>query len=166
MSVVMLLITIILFSLEKYWLERKSVATLSGKASRVRMPIEDRSVVVPLVIFCMLISVFVIGMYALIPLGAMFKQWGRNFTLVPTYFQNIFNRWMEPFWDSLKLSLIAAVITAFVSMIIAYLVVKRRFFGRGLMEFVTMFAMAVPGTVLGIALLRGYITDIFNSSKT
>ena len=163
MSVVMLLITIILFSLEKYWLERKSVATLSGKASRVRMPIEDRSVVVPLVIFCMLISVFVIGMYALIPLGAMFKQWGRNFTLVPTYFQNIFNRGMEPFWDSLKLSLIAAVITAFVSMIIAYLVVKRRFFGRGLMEFVTMFAMAVPGTVLGIALLRGYITGIFNS---
>ena len=31
------------------------------------------------------------------------------------------------------------------------------------MEFVTMFAMAVPGTVLGIALLRGYITGIFNS---
>jgi len=163
MSVVMLLITIILFSLEKYWLERKSVATLTGKASRVRQPINDRSVVIPLVIFCLLISVFVVGMYALIPLGAMFKQWGRNFTLVPTYFQNIFNRGMEPFWDSLKLSLIAAVITAFISMIIAYLVVKRKFFGRGLMEFVTMFAMAVPGTVLGIALLRGYITGIFNS---
>ena len=163
MSVVMLLITIILFSLEKYWLERKSVATLSGKASRMRQPIGDKSVVIPLVVFCMLISVFVIGMYALIPLGAMFKQWGRNFTLVPTYFNNIFGRGMQPFWDSLKLSLIAAVITAFVSTIIAYLVVKRKFFGKGLMEFVTMFAMAVPGTVLGIALLRGYITGIFNS---
>ena len=163
MSVVMLLITIILFTMEKYWLERKSVATLTGKASRMRQPIGDRSVVVPLVIFCTVISIFVIGMYALIPLGAMFKQWGRNFTLVPTYFQNIFNRGMEPFWDSLKLSLIAAVITAFISMIIAYLVVKRKFLGRGLMEFVTMFAMAVPGTVLGIALLRGYITGIFNS---
>ena len=163
MSVVMLLITIILFSLEKYWLERKSVATLSGKASRMRQPIEDKSVVIPLVIFCMLISIFVIGMYALIPLGAMFKQWGRNFTLVPTYFNNIFNRGMQPFWDSLKLSMIAAVITAFISTIIAYLVVKRKFFGKGFMEFVTMFAMAVPGTVLGIALLRGYITGIFNS---
>ena len=163
MSVVMLLITIILFSLEKYWLERKSVATLTGKASRVRQPITDRSVVIPLVIFCLIISIFVIGMYALIPLGAMFKQWGRNFTLVPTYFQNIFNRGMEPFWDSLKLSLIAAVVTAFMSMIIAYLIVKRKFIGRGIMEFVTMFAMAVPGTVLGIALLRGYITGIFNS---
>ena len=163
MSVVMLLITIVLFTLEKYWLERKSVATLSGKASRMRQPIEDRSVVVPLVTFCLLISVFVIGMYALIPLGASFEQWGRKFNLVSTHFREVFSRGLEPFWDALELSLISAFVTAFMSMIIAYLVVKRKFIGRGLMEFMTMFAMAVPGTVLGIALLRGYITGIFNS---
>ena len=163
MSVVMLLITIVLFTLEKYWLERKSVATLSGKASRMRQPIEDKSVIVPLVTFCMLISVFVITMYALIPLGASFEQWGRKFNLVPTHFQEVFSRGLEPFWDALELSLISAFVTAFMSMIIAYLVVKRKFIGRGLMEFMTMFAMAVPGTVLGIALLRGYITGIFNS---
>ena len=163
MSVIMLLITIVLFTLEKYWLERKSVATLTGKASRMRQPIEDKSVVVPLVTFCLLISVFVIGMYALIPLGASFEQWGRKFNLVTTHFQEVFSRGLEPFWDALELSLISAFITAFMSMIIAYLVVKRKFIGRGLMEFMTMFAMAVPGTVLGIALLRGYITGIFNS---
>ena len=163
MSVVMLLITIVLFTLEKYWLERKSVATLSGKASRPRQPIGDKSVVIPLVTFCLLISVFVIGMYALIPLGAMFRQWGRKFDLVPTHFQKVFDRGLQPFWDSMRLSLIAAFITSFMSMIIAYLVVKRKFFGRAVIEFVTMFAMAVPGTVLGIALLRGYITGIFNS---
>ena len=163
MSVVMLCITIVLFTLEKYWLERKSVATLSGKASRVRQPITDKSVVVPLVIGCLLISAFVIGMYALVPMGALFRQWGRRFDLVPTHFQKVFSRGLQPFWDSLYLSLIAAVITAFMSMIIAYLVVKRRFRGRAGIEFVTMFAMAVPGTVLGIALLRGYITGVFNS---
>ena len=156
MSVVMLLITIVLFTLEKYWLERKSVATLSGKASRIRQPIDDRSVVVPLVTFCMLISIFVISMYALIPLGASFEQWGRKFNLVPTHFKEVFSRGLEPFWDALELSLISAFVTAFMSMIIAYLVVKRKFIGRGLMEFMTMFAMAVP-------LLRGYITGIFNS---
>ena len=163
MSVVMLLITIVLFTMEKYWLERKSVATLSGKASRPRQPIEDRSVVLPLVSFCLLISLFVIGMYALIPLGAMFRQWGRKFDLVTTHFEKVFERGMQPFWDSMRLSLIAAFITSFMSMIIAYLVVKRKFIGRSIIEFVTMFAMAVPGTVLGIALLRGYITGIFNS---
>ena len=66
---------------------------------------------------------------------------------------------------ALVLSLIAAPITALLSMMIAYLVVKRKFVGKGFMEFVTMFAMAVPGTVLGIALLRGYITGLFGSGS-
>ncbi|MBQ3424027.1 MAG: iron ABC transporter permease [Clostridia bacterium] len=163
MSVVLLVITIILFMLEKYWLERKSVATLSGKASRMRQPITEKSVTVPLVTFCMLISVFVIGMYALIPLGGLFQQWGRKFNLVTTHFKTVLSMGMSPFRDALILSLIAAPITALLSMMIAYLVVKRKFVGKGLMEFVTMFAMAVPGTVLGIALLRGYITGLFGS---
>ena len=163
MSVVLLLITIILFMLEKYWLERKSVATLSGKASRMRQPITEKTVTVPLVTFCILISVFVIGMYALIPLGGLFQQWGRKFNLVTTHFQTVLGMGMRPFKDALILSLIAAPITALLSMMIAYLVVKRKFIGKNLMEFVTMFAMAVPGTVLGIALLRGYITGLFGS---
>ena len=163
MSVVLLVITIILFMLEKYWLERKSVATLSGKASRVRQPITDKSVTIPLVTFCTLISLFVLGMYALIPLGGLFQQWGRKFNLVATHFKTVFGMGMAPFRDALILSLIAAPITALLSMMIAYLVVKRKFVGKGVMEFVTMFAMAVPGTVLGIALLRGYITGVFGS---
>ena len=160
MAGVLLSITIILFIMEKYWLERKSVATLSGKASRARVPIEDKSVVIPLTIFCSLVSIMVIGMYALVPAGAMFKQWGRDFTPVFTHFQYVLDRGLQPFSDSLRMALIAAPLTALISMIIAYLVVKRRFWGRNLIEFVTMFAMAVPGTVLGIALVRGYITGI------
>ena len=163
MSVVLLVITIILFMLEKYWLERKSVATLSGKASRERQPITEKTVTVPLVTFCMLVSVFVICMYALIPLGGLFQQWGRKFNQVTTHFQTVLSMGLRPCTDALILSLIAAPITALLSMMIAYLVVKRKFIGKGVMEFVTMFAMAVPGTVLGIALLRGYITGLFGS---
>ncbi|MEG1844847.1 MAG: iron ABC transporter permease [Clostridia bacterium] len=163
MAGVLLGITIILFILEKYWLERKAVATLSGKASRARVPIEDKSVTIPLVTCCMTISVMVIGMYVLVPTGAFFKQWGRDFTPVLTHFQYVFDRGLQPFVDSLRMSLIAAPLTAFLSMVIAYLVVKRKFWGRGFIEFVTMFAMAVPGTVLGIALLRGFVTGIGGS---
>ncbi len=62
---------------------------------------------------------------------------------------------LKPFTDSLLLAVIAAPITAILSMIIAYLVVKRKFFGKRFIEFVSMFAMAVPGTVLGIGYIRG-----------
>ena len=61
------------------------------------------------------------------------------------------------------LSAIASPITAFLSMIIAYLVVKRKFFAKGFMEFVAMLAMAVPGTVLGVGFIRGYNSGLFHS---
>ncbi len=163
MAVILLLISMILFIIEKYYLERRSVATLTGKASRVRMQIEDRSVRVPTTLLCSLVGLFVIGMYAMVPLGACFKLWGKDFTLTLKHFVNVLGRDTKPFTDSLYLSLMAAIFTSLLSMVIAYLIVKKKFFGKRIMEFTTMFAMAVPGTVLGIAMLRGYITGIFHS---
>lgn len=163
MAVVLLLISMILFVIEKYYLERRSVATLTGKASRVRMQIEDRSVRIPTTLLCSLVGLFVIGMYAMVPLGACFKLWGKDFTLTLKHFANVLGRDTKPFTDSLYLSFVAAIFTSLLSMIIAYLIVKKKFIGKRFMEFTTMFAMAVPGTVLGIAILRGYITGIFHS---
>jgi len=163
MAVILLLISMILFVIEKYYLERRSVATLTGKASRVRMQIEDRSVRIPTTLLCSLVGLFVIGMYAMVPLGACFKLWGKDFTLTLKHFANVFGRDTKPFTDSLYLSFMAAIFTSLLSMIIAYLIVKKKFIGKRFMEFTTMFAMAVPGTVLGIAILRGYITGLFHS---
>ena len=165
MAVILLIISMILFVIEKYYLERRSVATLTGKASRVRMQIEDRSVRIPTNLMCSLVGLFVIGMYAMVPLGACFKLWGKDFTLTLKHFVNVLGRDTKPFTDSLFLSFMAAIFTSLLSMIIAYLIVKKKFIGKRFMEFTTMFAMAVPGTVLGIAILRGYITGIFHSGQ-
>lgn len=70
---------------------------------------------------------------------------------------------LKAFKDSFVLSLIAAPLTAFLSMVISYLVVKKRFKGRNFIEFVSMLAMAVPGTVLGIGYIRGYANGLFRS---
>lgn len=163
MAVILLLISMILFIIEKYFLERKSVATLTGKASRARMQIEDASVRIPTTLLCSLVGLFVIGMYAMVPVGACFKLWGKDFTLTLKHFVNVLGRDTKPFTDSLYLSFMAAIFTSVLSMVIAYLIVKKKFIGKRFMEFATMFAMAVPGTVLGIAMLRGYITGIFHS---
>ena len=163
MAVVLLVISMTLFIVEKYVLERRSVATLTGKASRARVQIEDRSVRIPTTALCGFVGLFVIGMYAMVPVGAFFKLWGRDFSFTLNHFYNVLGRDTKPFTDSLYLSLSAAIITSILSMIIAYLIVKKKFLGKRFMEFATMFAMAVPGTVLGIAMLRGYITGIFGS---
>lgn len=164
MAVVLLVISMGLFILERYWLERKSVATLTGKATRSRQLMSDKSVRYPLVTLCTLITIFVLIMYALVPLGSLFKLWGRDYSLSLKWYQYVFkNRGYRVFTDSMLLSLMASPITALLSMIIAYLVVKRKFLGKGLMEFVAMLAMAVPGTVLGVGFIRGFNSGLFHT---
>jgi len=163
MAVILLSISIGLFVLQKYWLERKSYATLTGKASRERMMIEDKSVAVPLFSLCAIITVGIIIMYAMIPFGALFRLWGRDYTLVLDHFRFVINIGIRPFTDSLRMSSIAAPVTALMSMIIAYLIVKRKFFGKSFIEFISIFAMAVPGTVLGIGFIRAFNGGLFNT---
>ena len=165
MAVVLLTITLAMYLVQKYVLEKKTAATLTGKASRARMLIEDRSVTIPLTIACSGIALFVIIMYICVPFGALFNTWGYDFTLTTKWFVRVFQKYkgFKAFKDSFLLSLASAPITALLSMIISYLVVKRKFKARGFIEFVSMLAMAVPGTVLGIGYIRGFVNGVFGT---
>ncbi len=166
MAVVLLCITLAMFAVQKYYLERKTAATLTGKASRGRMLITDRSVRVPLTVLCSLVAIFVIMMYLCVPIGAFFPTWGyKFFPLTGKWFKLVFTRYhgFQAFRDSFILSLISAPITALLSMIISYLVVKRKFKSKGFIEAVSMLAMAVPGTVLGVGYIRGFSGGLFHT---
>ena len=166
LAVVLLCITLAMFIVQKYYLERKTAATLTGKASRARMLIEDKSVKTPLTILCALAAGFVILMYICVPIGAFFPTWGfKFFPLTTKWFELVFTRYhgFQAFRDSFVLSLISAPITALLSMIISYLVVKRKFKSKGFIEAVSMLAMAVPGTVLGVGYIRGFSNGVFNT---
>ena len=165
MAVVLLCITLLMFVVQKYVLVAKSTATLSGKASRARMLITDASVRIPLTVICCALAIFVVVMYLCVPFGALFKTWGYDFSLTTKWFEQVFTKYhgFQAFRDSFLLSLIAAPITAILSMIISYLVVKRNFRTKGFIEAVSMLAMAVPGTVLGVGYIRGFSGGIFHT---
>ena len=166
MAVVLLCITLAMFAVQKYYLEAKTSATLTGKASRGRMLIEDKSVKVPLTVLCAVAAGFVILMYICVPIGSFFPTWGyKFFPLTGKWFKLVFTRYhgFQAFRDSFVLSLIAAPITALLGMIISYLVVKRKFKAKGFIEAVSMLAMAVPGTVLGVGYIRGFAGGVFHT---
>lgn len=165
MAVVLLSITMLMYLVQKYVLEKKTAATLTGKASRGRMLIEDKSVTIPLTVLCSLVALFVILMYICVPFGACFNTWGYDFTLTTKWFVRVFEKYkgFQAFRDSFLLSLAEAPITALLSMIISYLVVKRKFKAKGFIEFVSMLAMAVPGTVLGVGYIRGFVNGVFGT---
>jgi len=57
------------------------------------------------------------------------------------------------FWTTLQISAISAPHTAGLGLLIAYILVRQKFWGKDVFEFLTMLSFAVPGTVIGV----GYI---------
>lgn len=157
-AVILMVISILLFVLEKYWIEKKSYVTVTGKASRERDVITEGKIVWPIDIFCLIISLIVFLFYILIPLGGLFKVVGIDYSLTLDHFKYVFNLGLDSLKDTTYLAALATPITGIYGMIIAFLIVRKRFLGKGFIEFTSLLAMAVPGTVVGI----GYISA-FNS---
>ena len=168
-AVVLLCISRFFYLIQKYCIERKSYATLSGKATRARIRIEDRNVVRPLGILCGGVSIFVILLYGLVFICTFWRNRDIKHLVWTTA------NWVEiggkmfggkspSLWNTVWSSALAALITAFLSMLIAFLMVKKRFPGKGAIEFTSRLARAVPGTVLGIGFALGFVKGLFGSN--
>ncbi|WP_399547303.1 ABC transporter permease [uncultured Clostridium sp.] len=157
-AVVLLTLSVLLFVVEKFWIEKKSYVTVTGKAAKERELITENRIVWPIDIVCLLISVFVISFYLLVPLGGIFKVMGIDYTLTLDHFKYVFNLGMKPLKDTTLLSIYATPITGVLGMIIAFLIVRKKFIGRSFIEFTSLLAMAVPGTVLGLGYINAYNT--------
>lgn len=157
-AVVLLCLSILLFVVEKFWLEKKSYVTVTGKASRERDLIKEKHIVWPIDIFCLLVSIFVFSFYLLIPLGGFFKVMGIDYSFTLNHFKYVFDLGMKSLKDTTILSLWATPITGILGMIIAFLIVRKKFWGKGFIEFTSLLAMAVPGTVLGLGYISAYNT--------
>jgi iron(III) transport system permease protein len=157
-AVVLLCLSILLFVVEKFWLEKKSYVTVTGKASRERDLIKENHIVWPIDIFCLLVSIFVFSFYLLIPLGGFFKVMGIDYSFTLNHFKYVFDLGMKSLKDTTILSLWATPITGILGMIIAFLIVRKKFWGKGFIEFTSLLAMAVPGTVLGLGYISAYNT--------
>lgn len=157
-AVLLLIITLSVFVLQRYWLAGRSYVTVTGKPSRQRQLITDPKVVWPLYSIVALISVVVIGMYALIPINAFIKLWNIDWSFTLDHFKYVLGLGSKPIFDTTQLSLVAMPIAGILGMIIAYLVTKKKFVGRGLIEFVAMLSIAVPGTVIGVGYILAFNT--------
>lgn len=152
-ATILLLVTLAVFAIQKAVLDKRSYVTLTGKASRTREMITDKSIVIPFNAVCLFVSFWVLLFYLFLVLGSFFKTWGADYTLVLTNYKYIFRYSMDPVKDTLIISLLVAPICGILSMVVAYLLVRKKFAGRRLVEYVSMLGMAVPGTVFGL----GYI---------
>ena len=157
-AMILLLVTVAAFTLQKAFLDKRSFVTLTGKATREREMIADRSVTIPCNVFCVLICAAVLLFYVFMILGGFFAKWGADYTLVLDNFEFVLSRSGKPIGDTLLISLLVAPLCSLLSVMVGYLIVRKRFTGRGFIEFVSLFGMAVPGTVFGLGYILSFNT--------
>ncbi|WP_219996638.1 iron ABC transporter permease [Paenibacillus sp. tmac-D7] len=153
MAVAILFPAMTTYFLQKYWISKKSYVTVTGKPSHTEMPIRENYIVWPLFAFCGLITGAILVFYGTVVWGAFVKIWGINHSMTLDNFKYVLSRGFDSITNSLLLSVISTPITALLGMIIAFLIIRKKFIGKKWMEISSMLTFAVPGTVVGI----GYI---------
>lgn len=166
LALLLLLPAVIAYLLNKYWVNKKSFVTVTGKPTQARKPIDEPHIKYPLFIFCIIIAAVIILFYGTVVFGSFVTTWGYNYAL--TFSQ--YTRALAYGWDSLKnsivLGLISALIGGLLGMIIAYLTAKRNYYGKGFIEVSSVLMFAVPGTVLGISYVLAFNNKPFALTGT
>lgn len=156
LAILLLSISVVAFLVQKFYLGKRSYITVTGKISRERDLITEPKIVNSLHFFVVTISIFVAMMYILVPIGSFVKLWGVNYSLTLNHFKYVFDLGLKPILDTTLLALIATPISGVLSMVIAFLVVRKKFIGRGYLDFTTMLSLAIPGTVVGLGYVMTY----------
>ena len=106
---------------------------------------------------------FVVGLivllYGTIVDGLLHELLGVNHSLTLDHYRTILTGYgLEPVTDTVTLASIATPLAGILGVVVAFLVVRRRFSGRGALDFGLMLGVAVPGTIFGIGYLVAFNT--------
>ena len=158
MAVILLLISVLAFYLQNSVIGKKSYVTVTGKASKQRILIDNKKVTVPIYTICLLLSLFVLSLYAMVPIGAFVKMWGADFSFSFKWIQYVFSYGGRYIRDTSVLALIATPVSSILAMVSAFLIVRKNFPGKRTLEWFILIAIALPGTVLGLGYVLTYNT--------
>jgi iron(III) transport system permease protein len=159
LSVVLLVPSLTVFAIQRYWVTRMSVVSVTGKPSGTPQMITHPVARWGLFALVMFFTGLIFLIYATIFVGAFTKILGVNNSFTLAHFDFVFNGvGFESVGDTTLLAVIATPIAGFLGILIAFLVVRKKFMGRSALDFATMLGIAVPGTVLGIGFLLAYNT--------
>ena len=153
LAFILLVPSVSAYMIQKYWVSKKQYVTVTGKPTQSSNDVVSARARWILFAACILIAFFIVMVYASIIWGAFAESWGNSTKLTFQNFAYVWNVGFESVLDTLTIAGLSTPVAGIIGMIIAFLVVRKRFWGRKFMEFSSMLSFALPGTVIGI----GYI---------
>ncbi|MFN0070793.1 MAG: ABC transporter permease [Chloroflexota bacterium] len=164
LAVLLVLCMLVLIVLQQRFLGNRKYTTVTGQFQGQVFRLGAARV--PALAFMGFVMFLIMGVpFVFATMGTFMKLFG-YFTADPWTLQHWQTAFKEPLLlRSLQNTLILATSTALVSVIlnslIAYIVVRTRFFGRHTLNFITWLPFTVPGILLSLGLLAMFLTPAF-----
>lgn len=158
LSLVLLIPTLTVFVLQRYWVSRRSYIAVTGKpTSGAATFVKEPFVRWTFITLTALTLFLIIALYVTIFVGSITKLWGINNSLDLSHYEAVLKRGLEAILDTTFLSALATPLAGIAGVVIAFLVVRKTFSGKETVDFMSNLGGAVPGTILGIGYILAFI---------
>jgi iron(III) transport system permease protein len=150
-STLLLLPALLVFLIQRYWAQKRSVVSVTGKPSGRPTMVTSRPARVFLLSITGLLTALVVLVYLTVVFGAFTKIIGVNNEFTLDNFRYLLGGFANgAIKTTATLALIATPLAGIFGMIIAWLVIRKVRRGAEALDFLGMLGIAVPGTVIGI----------------
>ena len=166
LAMLLLVPTVGVFFIQKYIISNKAYVTITGKSSRRGSSSVTGFAKKGLFLFTLAVSLFVLMFYITIIAGSFIKLWGINWSFTLKWFVYSFDVGFTTLKNTIILACVSTPITAVLGMIIAFIVVRKSFAGKQILDFLSMLSYAIPGTAVGIGYILAFNKAPFKLSGT
>ena len=145
------------FLLQRYWVSRKYYVTITGKTgAQTAIKSVSPGVGRLLLNVCLAVALLVVYFYLLLFYASVVLAFGANYQLTWKHYRVVFTEGFEAIKDTLIIACIGMLAGGVYGVVVGYLVAKKEFLSRQLMEVVSMINYSLPGTIVGIAYLVAF----------
>lgn len=167
LAVILLIPSLVVFIVQRYWISRISVVSVTGKPAGNPQTIRNPIVRWGLFAVAMAVCLLIVLIYGTLLHGAFVRVPGVRWDWSLEHFDFVINGiGAQAMRDTTTLSALATPIAGLIGVLIAYIVVRKEFFGRNLLDFGAMLGIAVPGTIIGIGYILAFNTPIMIGGVT
>lgn len=156
LALVLIIPTLVIFLVQRYYVNRRSYISVTGKPAGSQIVEKDKRIRFIVNMLAYLIIAFIILLYATIVYTSFSTAWGVDYTPTLRHWGMTLTRGVEAILDTTFLSALATPFAAILGMVIAWLVVRKKFTGKDALDFTSNLGGAVPGTILGIGFVLAF----------
>jgi iron(III) transport system permease protein len=159
LAVILLIPTLIVFIVQRYYVSRRSYVSVTGKPEAGQLLVKEPITRWTFILITYAVLALILVLYLSIVVGSFSKVWGIDYTPTLAHWKMMLNRGNEAILDTTFLSIMATPIAGLLGMMIAFLVVRKIFSGKDVIDFGSNLGAGVPGTILGIGFILSFVVS-------